>query len=220
MRYGWTELAIVSILDASRRRFRASGRDIDGCPCRATILAGFSAIGRPASSGHAVPPPHPGRHVARPGSVPARPGPAGTAPRTSKPSNGTADADRGARRVAVHGPPRWPPHRPDVVLVGRRGDAGLLQAGCGQGAQPAREPAADGRAGPSRIRLLGRADRGRGLLEPGAAEIPDVLCSSPGTPRCWPTARPRDLPRHLANSGHPHRPDPLPLRGRVPCTRP
>ena len=74
-----------------------------------------------------------------------------------------ADARRGAGRVAVDGPPgRHAAPRPHLVLVGRRGARRVLEAGRRQGAQPAREPAADGRGRRPRGRLLGRADRGRG----------------------------------------------------------
>ena len=93
----------------------------------------------------------------------------------------------GARRLAVHGPARRrPAPRPDLVLVGRRGDARVLEAGCPEGPQPSRQPDGDARARRRRGRLRRRAGRGpRRAARPPDRATSSPPRTSPSTPTSW-----------------------------------
>ena len=180
----------------------ASG-DMDVRPCAKRTAVGWRGAACPRSCSHGHDRHRQPRHDRRraPGLRPDAGADGGACP---------ADARRGAGRVAVDGPPgRHAAPRSHLVPVGRRGARRVLEARCGQGAQPAREPAADGRGRRPGGRLLGRADRGRGVVPGRDGRRPGrVLREVRGRARARAPRR-RDLPRDL-HPGDPHRPDALP----------
>ena len=176
------------------------------------------------SSGHAVPPPHPRRHVARPGRVrrASRAGPGYDASH--------ARTLERVRPMLTAEPVVWlstvrPDGLPHLVPTWFWWDGEALLVFSKPNAVKVRNLRANPRLmvalGHPEARLLGRADRGRGRPR-GRRRRRSRTRSSPSTPRCWPTAgstaRPsaRPTPRRSASSR------PASSRGAaaVPCTRP
>jgi hypothetical protein len=192
---------------------RQSSGGIDWMSCAATILAGDPDGAR--ILGHAVPPPHPRRHVARPGRVPACP--AGRVRQSHARRSSAADADRGAvvwlSTVRPDGLPASPSR-----AVWWDGEALLVFRPDAARCATCDEPAADGRLGHPESTSRSAHQAGAAL---GSAPPRSRTRSSPGTPRCRPTSGSTARPSAPPTPGPPHRPDPLlSWRGRVPVRGP